>query len=128
MSDQDDIALRECLEPVWFRVEAQHWANVDDWGYVSSRHSALKIIEIPVLKHTPKGAWIGARPGEIGMAKKLVLREYQHRARAYAAPTLDQAKEDFRKRKLYRIACLQAEIQRAEREIQLLGPILKDHP
>ena len=125
---QDDLALRECLEPVWFRVEARHHATVNDWGDVDGHYADLKIIEITVLKHTPKGAWIGARPGEFGMAKKLVLREYTHRARAFAAPTLDQAKEDFRKRKLYRIARLQAQIHQAEREIQLLSPILKDHP
>lgn len=120
MIQNDDIALREALEPHWFRIEARHWSVADEWGDHSYTSSEVIVRQISVLKHTPKGAWLGAKPGEFGMPKKLVLREYQHRGRAFAAPTLEQAKEDFRKRKQFRIDRLQAQINRAEREIALL--------
>ena len=114
---QDDIALRECLEPHWFRVEARHYSHADEYGDHSYTSSELKIELIKVVRHTPKGAWLLQGFSN----KRFVLRDYQHRARAYAAPTLEMAKEDFRKRKQYRIDRLQAQIHRAEREIALLG-------
>lgn len=112
----DDLALKEMLEPHWFRIEARHYSVADDYGDHSYTSSELIVIEIPVIKHTPKGAWLMISPSR----KKFVLRDYQHRGRAYAAPALAQAKEDFRKRKQFYINCLQSQINRAQREIDML--------
>ena len=101
----------------WFRVEARHHADVDDWGDVIGSHSYLQVIEYDVVKETPKGVWL-QRPF---MAKKFVLREILHRGRAFAAPTEDQAREDFRLRKQFRINRLQSQINQAQREIDLLS-------
>ena len=122
-NDNDDLALRECLEMSWFRVEARSWAVFDEWGDASDdSYSELVYRRIPVVKHTPKGAWLrtGSRD------KRLVLREYQHRARAFAAPTLEQAKEDFRLRKQYHIACLKGRIARAEADLKLLDGKIRE--
>lgn len=117
---KDELELRTFTEPHWFRVEARHWSVADEWGEHSYTSADLVVRRILVLRHTPKGAWLGPGPGQMGEPKRLVMRDYFHRGRAYAAPTLAQAREDFRKRKQYRISCLQHQINIAQREIDLL--------
>lgn len=107
MSWEDDLQLREMVEPHWFRVEAEN--SYEDGA-------RLVVEQIPVLKHTPKGAWVHGRRGE----RRLVLREYLYRGRAFAAPTRHQALEDFRLRKRFQIARLQAELNWAKRQLELL--------
>lgn len=104
--EKDDLELRTALEPCWFRVEADHY----DYGC-----SRLAVIDIPVIKHTPRGAWV-MRKGQ----KFLVLRDYTHRGRAYAAPSIVQAMEDFRHRKQFQISRLKQELRGAESELALL--------
>lgn len=115
----DAVQLREFTEPHWFRVEGRTWGDGDGGCYAE-----LIVKEILVSKHTPKGAWLN----QGFSSKRFVLRDYVHRARAYAAPTLEQAKEDFRKRKLYQISCLQLRIDQVRRQLDLVStanPILE---
>lgn len=102
---------------VWYRVEAKTYATVDDWGDVVGSYSYLQVTGYMVDKETPKGVWL-TRPW---MSRKFVLREMLHRGRAFAAPTEEQAREDFRLRKQFHIWRLQTQINRAEREIALLN-------
>lgn len=119
-----DADLLLMLEPHWFRIESRHSASVDEYGDITSRYSDLLEQKFTIVKHTPKGAWLEV--GFTGGPAKFVLRDMQHRARAFAAPTQQQAREDFRLRKLYRISKLQAQILRAQREIGLLGDLTHD--
>lgn len=115
----DELAQRMIDEPIWFRVEAASYAITDDWGDVVGSHRYLTVRKLKVMKHTPKGAWLSN--GFFVEQRKFVLRDVQHRGRLFAAPTLDQAKEDFRLRKQFRIDRLQSQINRALKEIELLN-------
>ena len=111
-----DLDIREALEPTWFRVEARHYVSTDEYGDIVGGSSNLQLIEYRVIRHTPRGAWL-----DNAGSSKFVLRDMQHRARAFAAPTIEQAKADFKLRKQYRIKKLEAQIHRAKVEISLLG-------
>jgi hypothetical protein len=108
----DDIALLEFTEPHWFRVEAEH----DEY------QSRLVVIPIPILKYTPKGVWVSYRARySFKSGKRLILRNYVHRGRAYAAPTEKQARDDFRKRKEFQIRMLKAELANAQKCFDLVN-------
>lgn len=109
---KDDLALLEMKEPYWFRVEAPYYEMHD---------KALLMIRVPIIKYTPKGVWVTATSRRFDSAKKLVLRKYQHRGRAYAASTPEQAAEDFRMRKQFQIRRLQSQIQSAQADLDLLS-------
>jgi len=104
------------MAEVWHRIEVQHHATVNDFGEVDGRWSTVRQRQFEVIKLTPKGAWL--RTGLSG--KKFVLREMQHRGRAFAAPTVEQAADDFRARKAFHINRLQAQINRANKELALV--------
>jgi hypothetical protein len=101
MRDEDDLELRAVLEPHWFRVEASR--------------EQLRVSRFSVVRHTPKGAWLKGYFGE-----KFVLRNVEHRGRLFAAPTHKQAEEDFRLRKLFRIRMLEVQLDRTQRDLDLL--------
>lgn len=105
------------MEPVyWYRVDVTSHAITDEWNEVVSHYGTLRIIEYKVLKETPKGAWL-----EVPLSqRKFVLKEVLHRARAFAAPSEEQAREDFKARKQYRIDKLQSAINNCERDIKML--------
>lgn len=113
-SKVSDVDVREFTEPSWFRVEFHSYGYSDEYGNLSGSYDRIDIKELKVLKHTPKGAFLDAGFGK----RKFVLRELQHRARAYAAPTVAQAKQDFIKRKMYYVMKLQERINRANRQIR----------
>lgn len=101
-------------ETHWFRCVVLHHATIDEHGDVSHRYATVHINAYEVRKITPKGAWlvIGFREDR----GKFVLRNMLHRARAFAAPTPEQAMQDFLLRKQYRIDMLKSQIARAELE------------
>lgn len=112
--EKDELELRAALEPCWFRIEARYWSVSDEWG--QHTNSGIVLIRIPVAKHTPKGAWLGK-----GVKPRFVLREYEHRGRAYAAPTEQQAIADFQRRKAFQIRMHEKQISRATLELDLLN-------
>lgn len=109
-----DVDVREFTEPHWFRVEVHTYGYTDEYGDSAGSYDKVDIKKLEVLKHTPKGAFLNNGFGQ----RKFVLRDVQHRARAYAAPTLEMARQDFIKRKLYHISKLQDRINRANRQIR----------
>jgi len=102
-------------ETRWFRCEVHWYATVNEHGDTDGSYSHVRVKSYEVKKHTPKGAWLiyGFRDGK----GKFVLRDMQHRARAFAAPTKEQAVRDFMLRKKYHIGRLQLQIIRAEKEM-----------
>lgn len=113
MSKDEDVQVREFTETHWFRVTVQTYGYTNEYGDVCGSYDRVHVDELKVEKHTPKGAFLQTGFG----ARKFVRRDYVHRGRAFAAPTLEQAKEDFVKRKAFQIGCLQDKINRAERQI-----------
>lgn len=103
-------------EQTWHRIEVQHYATVNDFGEVDGRYATVRHIKYEVTKLTPKGAWLRIPFN----GKKFVLREMQHRGRAFAAPTVEQAADDFRARKAFQIGRLQSQINRANKELALV--------
>lgn len=99
-----DPELLAFTEPCWWRCE------VDDYG-------KLVVTPVTIVKHTPRGVQAHTYKGV-----KLILREYQHRARAYAAPTKEQAKADFIKRKAFQIRMLKTELDRAQEHLAKADP------
>ena len=67
--------------------------------------------EFKVVKHTPKGVWIES----YGMPR-FVLDGSRKR---YACPTLQEAKESFQARKKTQIRILKAQLNRAQRALEL---------
>jgi hypothetical protein len=107
MKPDPELELREFLEPNWFRIYAR-WTGDE---YTSRAELICETVR--VLKHTPKGVRL--------TNGKLVLRDYVHRGRAHAAPTISQAEEDFVRRKTWQIKRLRAKIYQAETELALLA-------
>lgn len=103
------------MTEVWHRIEVTTHGHVDEWGDVVGSSDYERHTTFEVVKTTPKGAQLNAW-GQ----RKFVLREMQHRGRAFAAPTLEQAREDFIARKTFRINRLQAQINRETRYIELI--------
>lgn len=107
-------------ETHWFRCVVHHFASVDEWGDVNGSYAKVDIIKCKVRKHTPKGAWLFTGFESPDIKGKFVLRDMQHRGRAYAAPTEEQAKKDFILRKQFHIDRLQAQINRATADQKLV--------
>jgi hypothetical protein len=101
-------------EHFWFRYEdVRYAAPVDEWGdSYGIGHLEVKLRKFPVLKHTPKGAWINGWRG-----RRFVLRDARKR---YACPTLEEAKESFIARKKRQAGIYRARLRDAEEAIKLI--------
>lgn len=105
--DHPDLDVREFTEPVWYRVEGEHYDGAP----------VLRLNTYKVRKHTAKAAQLVI--GGFSKDTKLVKRDYVHRARAFAAPTVEQALIDFQQRKRYHILCMEGRLNRAREELDL---------
>lgn len=108
-------------ETRWFRCEVKWYATVNEHGDTDGTYSRVRVKSYKVKKYTPKGAWLIT--GFAEARGKFVLRDMQHRARAFAAPTKEQAVLDFMLRKKYHIGRLQLQINRAEQEMALVKTV-----
>lgn len=70
------------------------------------------LYEYPVIKYTPKGAWIS-----VGVEKKFVLRDARKR---FACPTVEEARESFIARKRAYVRHLNARMVRAQEAIRFV--------
>ena len=102
MPQEDELVLRGFLEPCWYRIE------IGDGQIIVRRY--------PVIKHTPKGAWL-----TVGFSKKFMPRERKYRAAAFAAPTVEQAEEDYRQRKAFHILMLEGRLRQAKIALEALS-------
>ena len=106
-------------EEVWYRYEDKYFAPpLDEFDNpVGGRSLEIHLFKFPVVKTTPKGAWL-----DIGEhANRFASRDATKR---FACPTLAEAKESFiaRKRKQARIYRKKAEeAEAAVRKIELGG-------
>lgn len=99
---------------VFYRYyEVRYSPGVDEWGdpLPGVGRVEVHLEEIPVIKRTPCGAWIGYSPED----KRFVNLSWNKR---YALPTIDEAKASYRARKRRQIGLLQAQARAAERALQ----------
>lgn len=90
---------------VWYRYEDMRWApplNEFDEP-VGSGRSDIRLLEFEVLKHTPKGVWVGSWSN-----KRFVLTSARKR---YACPTKQEALDSFIARKKRQQTILRNQLQ-----------------
>lgn len=97
------------MTDVWYRYEDKLYASsVDEWGGSSGPGRVEVVLRTyPVLKTTPKGAWLDLGFGH----KRFCLRECR---KHFACATEEEAKESFRRRKQRQISIYQRRIHDAE--------------
>ena len=103
------------LPTVWYRYEDRIYAPpIDEFGDVCGK-GRVEVLqrELRVIKFTPKGAWLDVGFGE----KRFVLRNCRKR---YACPTIAEAKESFRQRKLRQRGIYQARVDHADRCLRII--------
>jgi len=93
----------------WYRYEGIRSCYTNEYDEVFMTRPAVKLVEMEVVSHTPKGVWLKLYP---------VLKSARKR---FACPTIEEAKESFIARKRKQISIHQAVIDRATEEIKLLN-------
>lgn len=99
-TDNEKHNTPEC----WYRYYEVHYSGgCDEWGDVipGTGRIAVELMEIPVIKKTPCGAWVGWDEHD----KKFVNLNWNKR---YALPTLEEAKASYRARKRREISLMEA--------------------
>jgi hypothetical protein len=102
---------------VWYRVEDRTYSTCSIDAAGSEQYGTavtIRTLKFPVLKLTPRGAWLDTGAG----SKRFALREAQRR---YACPTLEEARESFRARKQAQIRILREQIERIDYALGLLS-------
>ena len=80
----------------WYRFEDKRYAGpLDEFDNPTPSVMEVHLRKYPVLKLTPKGAWLATCPPFLG-TKRFVLREATKR---FACPTIEEALESFKARK-----------------------------
>lgn len=108
-----------CADTYFYRIEARSYSYVvdaerEEYGVTPPR---LELDRFKVVKETPRGHWVRAYPfGPQTWVSKTATKRLCH-------PTLSEALEAYRQRKLAFLRHAQAKLRRAERELELLdGP------
>lgn len=102
---------------VWYRYYEVHYSGgyFDEWGDWHSAGSAgrsvIEIMEIPVIKRTHCGAWVGYSEHD----KKFINLNWNKR---YALPTIDEARDSYRARKRREIALMEGRATLARRALE----------
>lgn len=100
----------------WYRFENFRYAGgVDEWGdpIPGDGRAAVRVVEIAVVKFTPKGAWVIDHYDD---RKRFVLGAARKR---YACPTIEEARASFVARKRRQIQILKARARDAEEALAL---------
>lgn len=108
------------MDEVW---NAEVWYRYANYPDGPDNTTVIYLQEWPVVKHTPKGVWLG-----IYGQKKFVLNDARKR---YAYPTIELAKKSFIARKQHQIARLRSQLKHAEMALKLMqeGKLREDsHP
>ena len=102
--------MRLSAGAVWYRMTDFRTAPpYNEDGDATGRSTPnLRVEQFPVIRFTPKGAWL-----DVYGAERFVRREARKR---FACPTLEEAKESLRARKKRQLSLLEAQA-RSTREI-----------
>lgn len=102
-------------QDVLYRAEARRYsytidADADRYGVTAPE---LKIYRYPVLRRTPKGAWI-----DVGSEPRFILLTANKR---WACETEEEARESFAARRKRQIAILNAQLRQAHEDLRLVS-------
>jgi len=100
---------------VWYRYEDVAYSHLSlDVNGGESYYSTLRVElrEFEVARHTPKGVWL-----RVGWDERWVARSARKR---FACPTVEEARESFRARKLRQMKIHEARTDRARRALREL--------
>ncbi len=98
---------------VWFRFEDYVTCPLDGWGEPCGREIQVWLRRYPVLKRTPKGAWL-----DIFGRRRFVLVSARKR---YASPTIEEARESFLARKAAQRRILLARLRDVDAAVEKIS-------
>ena len=108
------MGLMNDLKFLYRFTDHQTAGSIDEWGDICGPSTTRVVLhKYPILKITPKGAWIN-----IFGDKKFVLLTARKR---FACPTEEEAKKSFVARKQRQIQINNASIHRAQEAIKVVG-------
>lgn len=101
-------------DAVYYRYEdVKYAAPVDEWDMPCGEGQLVVVLrEFPVLKRTPKGAWVNGWHG------RRFVRDEAHKR--YACATKEDAKRSFIARKVRQASIYRARLRRAERVLRMM--------
>lgn len=94
----------------WYRYEDVRHASVNEWGEAEHSYTEVYLHKYPLVKTTPKGAWVDAYG-----ARRFVLLSARKR---FAVPSIEEAKQSFIARKNAEIRHNQRRIDNAKEAIR----------
>jgi hypothetical protein len=102
------------MSDLYYRYEETRYASsLDEFDNpIGEGRLEVNLLSYPVLKRTPKGAWIDAPQG-----RKFILTSANRR---WACPTTDEAKDSFLARKKAQIRILSARMRDAKQSIEIV--------
>jgi hypothetical protein len=90
---------------VWYRYEDRRYSIPDEYGDHAYTKTEITLLKYPVVKRTPKGAWL-----TVGFSSRWVSL---HTVKRFACPTLEEAAESFVARKTRQVQIHQARADKA---------------
>lgn len=102
------------MSEVWYRFyEVRYSQGCDEYGdpLPGVGRIVVELMEIPVIKRTPCGAWVGYCESD----KKFINLNWNKR---YALPTIEEARDSYRARKKREISLMEARASLARRALE----------
>ncbi len=106
-------ALAVVAVEVWFRFEDYVTCHLDQFEEPCGREIQVWLRRYPVLKRTPKGAWL-----DINARRRFVLAGARKR---YACPTIEEARESFLARKAAQRRILVARLRDVDAAVEKIS-------
>jgi hypothetical protein len=109
---------------VYYRFEDRREADWDPWAEFeqpNTSHCVVRICELPVLKHTPKGVWVKTNYG--WRRGRFILHTSTKR---YACATLEEAYQSFLARKERQASIHRTRMLHAEEAAQKAAKVFQD--
>lgn len=109
-------AERVSTRAVWYRVvDGRRAPPLDEWDNpVGSGQSYARVLEVPVIRRTPKGVWVEG----FDRVERFVLLDARKR---WACPTFEEAVDSFRARKQRQAKIPRAQLMHVDRVLDARG-------
>jgi hypothetical protein len=105
------------MDKLYRYEDAIYSGGVDEWDNPLPGYVRVKLVELEVVKVTPKGVWINR-----ARCKKFVLLTARKR---YAAPSKEEALKDFLARKNRQLSILKNRVANVEGAILQVQHLIK---
>ena len=108
----------EEMTEIWYRFQEQRYSvTIDAEQEIYGTRIDIIRIDYTVIKHTPKGVWLGYGHGGW---KRFVKKDATRR---FACPTIEEAKVSFIARKNKQISILQKQISQIQEALKLIEKV-----